>query len=50
MGIYTTLIILRIDGIRAYSKEFFGVHNFSGSSPPLSLGAGALGVGPLESS
>jgi len=20
---------------RAYSKEFFGVHNFSGSSPPL---------------
>ena len=21
---------------RAYSKEFFGVHNFSGSSPPLS--------------
>jgi len=45
---------------RAYSKEFFGVHNFSGSSssppfpslacPPLPLGVGALGVGPLESS
>ena len=39
---------------RAYSKEFFGVHNFSGSSPllpshPLPLGVGALGVGPLES-
>jgi len=39
------------DGERkAYSKEFFGVHNFSGSSPPLPLGVGALGVGPLESS
>jgi len=35
---------------RAYSEEFFGVHNFSGSSPPLPLGIGALGVGPLESS
>ena len=29
----------------AYSTEFFRVHNFSGSSPPL-----PLGVGPLESS